>query len=339
MGITVQHNVSLKAFNTFHVDAIAAAYVELREEEQVAPVFEYALSINSPVLILGGGSNLLITQDFHGLIVHNQLPGINLIGETPDHVFVKAGAGVNWHDLVMFCVDKGWGGLENLSLIPGTVGAAPVQNIGAYGVELKDCMHSLLAWDRLQKKNVNIDVSECDFGYRQSIFKKEFKDRMLILSVTFRLSKNPQLQLEYGAIRTWLDQHQVSNPSVKDVSAAVVAIRKSKLPDPSLIGNAGSFFKNPEVPASFFEDLKSDYPDLVAFPFGAGYKLAAGWLIEQCGWKGFRSGDAGCHKNQALVLVNYGTAKGSEILQLAQMIQQSVREKFGVSLTPEVNII
>lgn len=338
MEIAVQHQVSLKAFNTFHIDAKAAAYVELHEVDQVASVFEYALSIKARVLVMGGGSNILFTQNFQGLVVHNKLPGIKLVDETQDHVFVEAGAGVNWHDLVMFCVDKGWGGLENLSLIPGSVGAAPVQNIGAYGVELKDCMHSLRAWDRLQKKIVSLNARECDFGYRQSIFKKEFKDRMLMLSVTFRLSKNPQLELEYGAIRTWLDQHQVINPSVKDVSAAVIAIRKSKLPDPALIGNAGSFFKNPEVPASF-ENLKADYPDLVAFPFGAGYKLAAGWLIEQCGWKGFRSGDAGCHKNQALVLVNYGTAKGSEILQLAQMIQQSVKEKFGVSLIPEVNII
>jgi UDP-N-acetylmuramate dehydrogenase len=339
MGITVQHDVSLKAFNTFHVDAQAAAYVELRKEDQVEIVFEHAISMNWPVLVLGGGSNLLFTQDFDGLVVHNQLLGIKLINETSSDVFVEAGAGVNWHELVMYCVGKGWGGLENLSLIPGTVGAAPVQNIGAYGVELKDSFYSLRAWDRLQKKVINLSASQCDFGYRQSIFKKDFKDRMLILSVSFRLSKYPELQLEYGSIRSWLKQHQVKNPTIKDVSAAVISIRKSKLPDPAHIGNAGSFFKNPEVSASFFEALKALYPDLVAFPFGTGYKLAAGWLIEQCGWKGFRSGDAGCHAQQALVLVNYGTARGSEIVQLAEKIQQSVTEKFGVSLTPEVNII
>ncbi len=339
MGITVQQHVSLKTLNTFHIDADAAAYAVLDHEEQLENVFEYSTSKKLPLLILGGGSNLLFTQNFQGLVVHNQIKGITLIDETPDQDFVQAGAGVKWHDLVMYCVDKGWGGLENLSLIPGTVGAAPVQNIGAYGVELKDSMHSLRAWDRLQKRVVILSAGECEFGYRQSIFKKTFKDRMLILSVTFRLSKNPVLQLDYGAIRSWLEEHQVKNPTVTDVSNAVISIRKSKLPDPAVIGNAGSFFKNPEVTASFFELLKADYPDLVAFPFGEGYKLAAGWLIEQCGWKGFRSGDAGCHVHQALVLVNYGAATGNEIWQLAQQIQQSVAKKFGVTLSPEVNII
>lgn len=339
MGITVQQHVSLKTLNTFHIDADAAAYAVLDHEDQVESVFEYSESKKLPLLILGGGSNLLFTQDFQGLVVHNQIKEITLIDETPDQVYVQAGAGVNWHDLVMYSVDKGWGGLENLSLIPGTVGAAPVQNIGAYGVELKDNMHSLRAWDRLQKRVVILSAGECEFGYRQSIFKKTFKDRMLILSVTFRLSKNPVLQLDYGAIRSWLEEHQVKNPTVTDVSNAVISIRKSKLPDPAVIGNAGSFFKNPEVTASFFELLKADYPDLVAFPFGKGYKLAAGWLIEQCGWKGFRSGDAGCHVHQALVLVNYGAATGNEIWQLAQEIQQSVANKFGVTLSPEVNII
>ena len=339
MGVTVQQHVSLKTLNTFHIDADAAAYAVLDHEDQVESVFEYSTSKKLPLLILGGGSNLLFTQDFQGLVVHNQIKEITLIDETPDQVYVQAGAGVNWHDLVMYSVDKGWGGLENLSLIPGTVGAAPVQNIGAYGVELKDNMHSLRAWDRLQKRVVILSAGECEFGYRQSIFKKAFKDRMLILSVTFRLSKNPVLQLDYGAIRSWLAEHQVKNPTVTDVSNAVISIRKSKLPDPAVIGNAGSFFKNPEVTASFFELLKADYPDLVAFPFGEGYKLAAGWLIERCGWKGFRSGDAGCHVHQALVLVNYGAATGNEIWQLAQEIQQSVANKFGVTLSPEVNII
>lgn len=339
MGITVQEHVSLKTLNTFHIDADAAAYAVLDHEEQLENVFEYSTSKKLPLLILGGGSNLLFTQNFQGLVVHNQIKGITLIDETPDQVFVQAGAGVNWHDLVMYCVGKGWGGLENLSLIPGTVGAAPVQNIGAYGVELKDSMHSLRAWDRLQKKIISLSAGECEFGYRQSIFKKAFKDRMLILSVTFRLYKNPVLQLEYGAIRSWLEKYQVKYPTIRDVSNAVISIRKSKLPDPAVIGNAGSFFKNPEVAASFFELLKAEYPDLVAYPFGEGYKLAAGWLIEQCGWKGFRSGDAGCHTYQALVLVNYGAATGNEIWQLAQQIQQSVAKKFGVTLSPEVNII
>jgi UDP-N-acetylmuramate dehydrogenase len=339
MGVTVQQHVSLKTLNTFHIDADAASYAVLDYEDQVASVFEYATSKNLPLLILGGGSNLLFTQDFQGLVVHNQIKGITLIDETSDQVYIQAGAGVNWHDLVKYSVDKGWGGLENLSLIPGTVGAAPVQNIGAYGVELKDSMHSLRAWDRLQKRVISLSAGECEFGYRQSIFKKAFIDRMLILSVTFKLSKNPVLQLDYGAIRSWLEEHQVKNPTVTDVSNAVISIRKSKLPDPAVIGNAGSFFKNPEVTASFFELLKADFPDLVAFPFGEGYKLAAGWLIEQCGWKGFRSGDAGCHVHQALVLVNYGAATGNEIWQLAQQIQLSVAKKFGVTLSPEVNII
>lgn len=243
MGITVQEHVSLKTLNTFHIDADAAAYAVLHHEDQVESVFEYSESKKLPLLILGGGSNLLFTQDFQGLVVHNQLSGIKLVDETPDHVFVEAGAGVNWHDLVMYCVDKGLGGLENLSLIPGTVGAAPVQNIGAYGVELKDSMHSLRAWDRLQKKIISLSAGECEFSYRQSIFKKAFKDRMLILSVTFRLSKNPVLQLDYGAIRSWLEQHQFKNPTIRDVSNAVISIRNQNCRIPLLSAMLEVFLK------------------------------------------------------------------------------------------------
>jgi UDP-N-acetylmuramate dehydrogenase len=239
----------------------------------------------------------------------------------------------------MHCVDNGWGGLENLSLIPGTVGAAPVQNIGAYGVELKDTFFSLRAWDIAEKCFIEFSAAQCEFGYRQSIFKNQLKGRMVIVSATFRLLKTPRLQLGYGAILDWLNQHQIAVPSIKDISDAVMAIRRSKLPDPAVLGNAGSFFKNPSVSAAFFGQLKELYPEIIAFPAPGGFKLAAGWLIEQCGWKGFREGDAGCHERQALVLVNHGGATGKNIVDLAMRIQESVQTKFGVTLIPEVNII
>ena len=239
----------------------------------------------------------------------------------------------------MHCVDKGWGGLENLSLIPGTVGAAPVQNIGAYGVELKDTLFSLRAWDVAEKCFVEYTAEQCEFGYRQSIFKQKLSGRMVIVSAIFRLLKRPRLQLGYGAIQDWLNQQSITFPTIKDVSNAVMAIRRSKLPDPAVLGNAGSFFKNPWVSDIFFEQLKQEYPEIIAFPAPGGFKLAAGWLIEQCGWKGFRDGDVGCHAHQALVLVNYGGASGKNIVDLAMRIQESVHTKFGVMLIPEVNII
>jgi UDP-N-acetylmuramate dehydrogenase len=335
----VKHDFPLTGLNSFGIAVNAALFISLRNEAELPEIFNEYTRENRPILVIGGGSNILFTKDFNGLVIHNKIAGIDCLEETADYVLVKAGAGVNWHHFVMHCVDKGWGGLENLSLIPGTVGAAPVQNIGAYGVELKDTLFSLRAWDVAEKCFVEYTAEQCEFGYRQSIFKQYLKGRIVIVSATFRLLKMPRLQLGYGAIQDWLNQQNIAIPTIKDVSNAVMAIRRSKLPDPAVLGNAGSFFKNPWVSAVFFEQLKQEYPAIIAFPAPGGFKLAAGWLIEQCGWKGFRDGDVGCHAQQALVLVNYGGASGKNIVDLAMRIQESVHTKFGVMLIPEVNII
>jgi UDP-N-acetylmuramate dehydrogenase len=335
----VKHDFPLTRFNSFGIAVNASLFISLRDESELLNIFHTYGGNNRPILVMGGGSNILFTKDFNGLVIHNEINGIDCLEETADYALVRAGAGVNWHEFVMHCVDKGWGGLENLSLIPGTVGAAPVQNIGAYGVELKDTLFSLRAWDVTEKCFVEFSAEQCEFGYRQSIFKQKLSGQMVIVSVTFRLSKTPRLQLGYGAIKDWLKQQNISFPSIKDVSNAVMAIRRSKLPDPEVLGNAGSFFKNPWVSTDFFKELKQHFPELVSFPAPGGFKLAAGWLIEQCGWKGFRDGDAGCHDQQALVLVNYGGASGKNIVDLAMRIQESVQRKFNVTLIPEVNII
>lgn len=335
----VKHDFPLTGLNSFGISVNAELFISLRNEAELPEIFNEYTRENRPILVMGGGSNILFTKDFNGLVIHNEIAGIDCLEETADYVLVKAGAGVNWHQFVMHCVDKGWGGLENLSLIPGTVGAAPVQNIGAYGVELKDTLFSLRAWDITEKCFVEYTAEQCEFGYRQSIFKQYLKGRMVIVSATFRLLKMPRLQLGYGAIQDWLNQQNIAIPTIKDVSNAVMAIRRSKLPDPAVLGNAGSFFKNPWVSAVFFEQLKQEYPAIIAFPAPGGFKLAAGWLIEQCGWKGFRDGDVGCHARQSLVLVNYGGASGKNIVDLAMRIQESVHTKFGVMLIPEVNII
>ena len=337
--MNVKHDFPLTGLNSFGIAVNAALFISLQHENELLDIFKEYAENNRPILVMGGGSNILFTKDFNGLVIHNEIDGIACLEETADYVLVKAGAGVNWHHFVMHCVDKGWGGLENLSLIPGTVGAAPVQNIGAYGVELADTLFSLRAWDIAEKCFVDYTAEQCGFGYRQSIFKQQLSGRMVIVSVTFRLSKTPGLQLGYGAIRDWLNQQNIAFPTIKDVSTAVMAIRKSKLPDPAVLGNAGSFFKNPWVSNDFFQQLKEGYPEIVAFQEPGGFKLAAGWLIEQCGWKGFRDGDVGCHAHQALVLVNYGGASGKNIVDLAMRIQESVHTKFGVMLIPEVNII
>ncbi|MFM1962791.1 MAG: UDP-N-acetylenolpyruvoylglucosamine reductase [Bacteroidota bacterium] len=335
----VKHDFPLTGLNSFGIAVNAALFISLRNEAELPEIFNEYTRENRPILVMGGGSNILFTKDFNGLVIHNEIEGIACLEETADYVLVKAGAGVNWHHFVMQCVDKGWGGIENLSLIPGTVGAAPVQNIGAYGVELADTLFSLRAWDIAEKCFVEFTAEQCEFGYRQSIFKQKLSGRMVIVSATFRLSKTPGLQLGYGAIQDWLNQQNIAFPTIKDVSNAVMAIRRSKLPDPKVLGNAGSFFKNPWVSDDFFQQLKKNYPEIVAFPEQGGFKLAAGWLIEQCGWKGFRDGDAGCHYRQALVLVNYRGASGKNIVDLAMRIQESVQTKFGVTLMPEVNII
>jgi UDP-N-acetylmuramate dehydrogenase len=291
-------------------------------------------------LILGGGSNLLFTQNVNGLVLKNNLKGIELIKEDADFYYVKAAAGEVWHDLVMHCIEHQYGGLENLSLIPGNVGASPMQNIGAYGVEIKDCFQELEAMHIKEKTMHTFDRAACKFGYRESVFKQELKNQFVITAVTYRLNKKPVFKISYGAIEKELEQMGVKELSIRAISEAVCSIRSSKLPDPKVIGNAGSFFKNPEVVKSKFEFLQLKFPEIVGYPLENGnVKLAAGWLIEKCGWKGKRFGDAGVHKLQALVLVNYDAATGKEIYQLSQKIMDAVLNTFGVNLEREVNII
>jgi UDP-N-acetylmuramate dehydrogenase len=338
----IQENISLKAFNTFGLDVKArhfGAFKDINELEEL-------LTNSSPApgeaktLILGGGSNILFTRDFDGLVLKNEISGIEELHEDAEYVYIKAGAGENWHQFVMHCIDHNWAGVENLSLIPGNVGASPMQNIGAYGVELQDVFWSLEAVNLREKKVITFTESDCEFGYRESIFKRKYRDQFAILNVTFRLKKNPLFHTSYGAITKELERRGVKELNIKAISDAVISIRSSKLPVPASIGNAGSFFKNPSVSKEKYLLLKDQFENIIGHENIDGtVKLAAGWLIEQCGWKGFRRGDAGCHADQALVLVNYGHASGSEIYDLSGEVFQSVKEKFGVILEREVNII
>ena len=289
---------------------------------------------------MGGGSNILFTNDFDGLVLKNNLKGITLVEETADHYLVKAGAGEVWHQFVMHCVTNNYAGLENLSLIPGNVGASPMQNIGAYGVEIKDCFYELEALRAADLTLHTFSNAECRFGYRESVFKHEYKNQFIITSVTYKLNKIPVFNTSYGAIEKELQEMGVNELSIQAISKAVCNIRSSKLPDPAKIGNAGSFFKNPEITGDKHNVLKEKFPGIVSYSLSNGnFKLAAGWLIEQCGWKGKTFGDAGVHKLQALVLVNYNNANGNEIYNLSQQIMDSVKEKFDVTLEREVNII
>jgi len=293
-----------------------------------------------PIFILGGGSNILFTKDYDGAVLKNEIKGIELQHEDGEHVYVKVGAGENWHQFVLYCINHNWAGVENLSLIPGNIGASPIQNIGAYGVELDDVFWSLEAFHLSERKIHTFTATDCEFGYRDSVFKNRYKNEFAILSVTFQLKKKPVYHVSYGAIAEELEKMGVKDLNIKIVSQAVVNIRSSKLPDPKIIPNAGSFFKNPEVSTEKYEELKLNFPDVIAYPLAKGtVKLAAGWMIEQCGWKGYRKGDAGCHAKQALVLVNYGNAAGKEIYDLSEEILLSVNEKFGVLLEREVNIL
>lgn len=335
----IYENQSLLLYNTFHIAAAAAHFAEVKSEQEFLELMDKDVYRNNDKMILGGGSNILFTKDFVGLVVHNSIKGIEIVKEDEDFVFVKAGAGEVWHVFVLWAIEKNLGGIENLSLIPGRVGASPMQNIGAYGVEIKDVFESLEAIDMQSGKKKIFTNEECEFGYRESVFKRKYRNRYLITSVTFRLNKKPVFNTSYGAIEKELQEMGVKELSVKAISDAVIRIRSSKLPDPAVIGNAGSFFKNPEVSAEKFKSLLNDFPALVAYALpNENYKLAAGWLIEQSGWKGKRFGDAGVHVNQALVLVNYGNANGNEIYKLSSEIVESVKNKFGVELEREVNI-
>ena len=337
----IKKNISLKAYNTFGIDVAAAYYASFKSVADL----EYALSEQKRLaftgkrLILGGGSNVLFTKDFDGLVLKNEIPAIEKIQEDDDFIFIKAGAGVNWHQFVLYCLDNNYAGVENLALIPGNVGASPMQNIGAYGVEIKDVFYSLEAFHIEEKSTEIFKNADCCFGYRESIFKTIYKNKFVITSVTFKLLKNPVFNTSYGAIETELEKMKISSLNIQSIANAVIHIRKSKLPDPAIIGNAGSFFKNPLVSGKNFHDLKIMYPGLPGYALKDDFKVAAGWLIEQCGWKGFRKGDAGCYAKQALVLVNYGQAKGAEIMALSNDMIKSVMDKFGITLEREVNII
>jgi len=338
--MNILQNISLKPYNTFGIDVLAKEFVEINTVAELQILCQAFNLSERNVLVLGGGSNMLLTQDVNGMVIKIGIKGISIFRETDTHVWVKSMAGEVWHDLVMWAVDKGYGGLENLSLIPGCVGAAPMQNIGAYGVELKHVFESLEATEIATGEMVSFENTQCKFGYRESIFKHDAKGKYIITSVLFKLTKQPELNTSYGAILDTIKQMNVSEVTVKSISDAVIHIRKSKLPDPKVLGNAGSFFKNPEVDKDIYDQLKTMYPDMVGYPTVVGkVKLAAGWMIEQCGWKGKKVGHTGAHKDQALVLVNYGDATGNEISSLATQIQQSVKEKFGVDIIPEVNVI
>lgn len=335
----MQENFSLKKYNTFGLDAQARYFKSLDRMEDLAQL-QSLPEFKSKRLILGGGSNILLTKDFNGVVIHNNLRGIRISKEQGDYIWLNVGAGEIWHDLVLHCIKQGWGGIENLSLIPGRVGASPMQNIGAYGVEVKDVFEQLEAWN-IEKEQVEVfNRDQCQFGYRESVFKNIHKDKYIILSVTFKLSKTPNLNISYGAITEVLKMMAVQNPGIKEVSDAVIAIRSSKLPNPAEIGNAGSFFKNPVVANTKVAKLKRTYPNMPSYPVDEKQtKIPAGWLIEKAGWKGKRFGDYGVHKNQALVLVNYGNAKGEEIRQLAFEIKADILEKFEIEINPEVNFI
>ena len=340
----ITENKSLKKYNTFGIDVTAGYFAVFTNESELAELLEFKKPTNThqppPVLILGGGSNILFTKNVDGLVLKNEIKGIEKINEDEDYVYVKAGAGENWHQLVLYCLQNNWAGLENLSLIPGNTGASPMQNIGAYGVEIKDVFYQLEAFHLQEKKIVNFGLKDCEFGYRESVFKRKLKGQFVTTSVTFRLNKTPKFNTNYGAINQELEALGVKELSIQAISQAIINIRSSKLPNPAEIGNAGSFFKNPEIDGGTFEKLKVINPAIVGYLVANGMvKLAAGWLIEQCGWKGYRKGDAGCYSKQALVLVNYGHAKGNEIYNLSGEIIQSVQDKFGVMLEREVNII
>lgn len=336
----IKENISLKPYNTFGIDAKARFFISIDSVEKLKTVLSLEQFKSAKKLFIGGGSNLLLLNDFEGLVIKIEISGIDKVTETENGVILKAGAGVVWHDFVMYCVDNQFYGVENLSLIPGTVGAAPMQNIGAYGVEIKDVFESLEALNTSTLEVETFNLEKCRFGYRESIFKHEAKDKYVILNVSFNLQKKGNLNLEYGAIKDTLSQMQISNPTLKEVCEAVISIRKSKLPDPAKIGNSGSFFKNPEIPITRFEKLKEKYPNAPSYPVNENLvKVPAGWLIEQAGWKGHREGNVGVHTKQALVLVNYGGGTGSEIKALAEKIQKSVFEKYGIEINPEVNFI
>jgi UDP-N-acetylmuramate dehydrogenase len=336
---SIQENFNLSDYNTMGIAAKARYFSSVQTEEELQSLLSNSRFQDTPRLVMGGGSNVLFVNNYEGMVVHINIKGVSVVREDEREVILNVGAGENWHELVLHCVEKGWGGIENLSLIPGSVGAAPIQNIGAYGVELEKVFESLEALEIKTGELKSFNKEECRFGYRDSVFKNKLKGLFVITGVKLRLQKSPTINTSYRALSDKLEEKGIKNPSIKDISKAVIEIRQSKLPDPAEIGNTGSFFKNPVITKKQFEELQSAYPDMPSYPAGGKIKVPAAWLIDQCGWKGKRFGDAGVHKMQALVIVNYGNATGEEIWNLAQKIQVSVKDRFGVLLTPEVNIV
>lgn len=338
----LQENVSLQPYNTFGIKASAQYFSTFNDSSALEELLSTSnlKPQTSNLLILGGGSNILLTKNFDGLVLKNEIKGIEIVKEDEEHIYIKAGGGENWHQFVMHCVNNNYAGVENLSLIPGNVGASPMQNIGAYGVEIKDVFYELQAFHIHDKATVKFSLNDCAFGYRESVFKNKYKGQFVITSVTYRLNKKPTFHTSYGAIRQELEKMEVQELSIQAISQAVITIRSSKLPNPKEVGNAGSFFKNPQILKHELHALAQIYPTIPSFPVDEGHvKVPAGWLIEQCGWKGYRKGDAGCYLKQALVLVNYGNASGKEIFELSEAILQSVKNKFGIVLEREVNVI
>ena len=334
----IQNNISLKPYNTFGIDANAKQFVEITDTAQISEL--HSNNLLNDIFVIGFGSNMLLTSDIDKLVLKISTKGKEIISESNNKVIVKAAAGEDWPEFVLWSIDKGLYGLENLSKIPGNVGTSPIQNIGAYGTEIKDTFYKLDAFEIATGKTKTFYNADCNFGYRESIFKKEEKGKYIITDVYFELEKQGELNLSYGAIKSKLEEKGITNPTPKDVSDCVIEIRKSKLPDPKEIGNSGSFFKNPVISADAFNVIKQKYPDAPSYTLENGnIKVPAGWLIEKSGWKGFRKGDAGVHEKQALVLVNYGNAKGKEILDLANEIRKDISDKFGIDLEIEVNII
>ncbi len=337
--MTITNNFSLKPFNTFGIDATAQSFCDITSTEALHNVLKEQ-HVN-PLFILGGGSNMLLTQNIDALVLHINLKGIKVISETEDTVIIKAMAGENWHEFVLWCLERNYGGVENLSLIPGNIGTAPIQNIGAYGVELKDVFLSCEAINIKDQSTRTFSKVDCNFGYRESVFKQNLKGDYIITSVNLQLTKtNHNLRMDYGAIKTELEVSKIVNPTIQDISKAVIAIRQSKLPDPKEIGNSGSFFKNPIIYTKQFNKLQENFPDVPSYKISDNeVKVPAGWLIEKAGFKGKRFNDYGVHHKQALVLVNYGNANGKDIFELAQLMQKTVKRLFNITIDTEVNII
>ena len=338
--MNIIENYPLLKLNTFGIDIKAKYFTSINTINELIEVTKTNVFKDLELLILGGGSNILFTKDFDGLVILNNIKGKEIIDQNQQSIFLKIGAGENWHELVMYCVDNGWGGIENLSLIPGNTGTAPMQNIGAYGVEIKETFIELEALEISSGKIVKFNNSDCEFGYRESVFKNKMKNQYIILNITLELKKNPVLNINYGDVKAILESQNIKNPGIKEVSNAIISIRQSKLPDPKKIGNSGSFFKNPIVSLNQREQIKKKYPNVVNYEINENeFKIAAGWLIERAGWKGKKFNNYGIHEKQALVLVNYGLANGMEIFELSEKIILDIKDKFGITLEREVNII